>query len=100
MAAKEAAMRKKSNIKLPTGRANEYEATISCTEVDPHSDLMYRFEVMDNIGNGIIYPNMDKVTSYTIVPIKEASAAQASRVRSHASGHKCNPARHRSPKAP
>jgi hypothetical protein len=59
---------------LPTGRANEYQATIPGIEVDPHYDLMYLFEVMDNSGNGRIYPDMDKETPYTIVPIKEASA--------------------------
>ncbi len=54
---------------LPTGKANEYVATIPGIEVDPHFDLQYFFEVMDNAGNGRIYPDMDKQTPYVIVKL-------------------------------
>jgi hypothetical protein len=42
---------------LPTGRPEEYEAVIPGDEIDPHFDLMYFFEAMENAGNGKIYPN-------------------------------------------
>ena len=56
---------------VPTGSADEYEATIPGIEVDPHFDLMYFFEVMDNNGNGKVYPDMDKETPYTLVKVKQ-----------------------------
>ena len=56
---------------LPNGSANEYEGTIPGIDIDPHFDLMYFFEVMDNSGNGKIYPDMDKETPYTIVKVEQ-----------------------------
>lgn len=58
---------------LPNGRGNEYEATIPGIDVDPHFDLMYFFEVMDNNGNGKIYPEMDKETPYWIVKVSQSA---------------------------
>ncbi len=55
---------------LPSESGNEYEATIPGIDVDPHFDLMYFFEVMDNSGNGKIYPDMEKETPYTIVKVE------------------------------
>jgi hypothetical protein len=52
---------------LPTGKGNEYEAVIPAKEIDPKFDLMYLFEVMDNAGNGKIYPDLDKETPYVVV---------------------------------
>ena len=57
---------------LPTGLANEYDAIIPGIDVDPHFDLMYFFEVMDNAGNGRIYPDMDKETPYITVKMKHS----------------------------
>jgi len=52
---------------LPTGKGNEYEAVIPAKDIDPKFDLMYLFEVMDNAGNGKIYPDLDKETPYVVV---------------------------------
>ena len=54
---------------LPTGNANEYEATIPAEDLDPQFDLMYLFEVMDNAGNGKISPDMTKSTPYIVVNV-------------------------------
>jgi hypothetical protein len=43
---------------LPTGNTNQYEATVPGNDVDPQFDFMYVFEVMDNAGNGKIYPGI------------------------------------------
>jgi hypothetical protein len=59
---------------LPTGRADEYEVTIPGEDVDAHFDLMYFFEVMDNAGNGKIYPDIAKETPYVIVRIAQTAA--------------------------
>ena len=58
---------------LPTGSDNEYEATIPAENMDPHFDLMYMFEVMDNAGNGKIYPDLYKQTPYVVVKVKQAA---------------------------
>jgi len=44
-----------------------YVATIPADEIPPTWDLMYLFEVMDNQGNGAIYPDLNKTTPYVIV---------------------------------
>jgi hypothetical protein len=56
---------------LPTGSANEYQATIPGDNIDPHFDLMYMFEVMDNAGNGKIYPDISRETPYVVVKITQ-----------------------------
>jgi hypothetical protein len=58
---------------LPTGQGSEYEATIPGENIDPHFDLMYFIEVMDNAGNGKIYPNLYKETPYAVVKVDPAS---------------------------
>jgi hypothetical protein len=64
----------KSLNMLPTGNGNEYAATIPAGDLDPHFDLMYLFEVMDNAGNGKIYPDMTKETPYIIVNLGHSPA--------------------------
>ena len=54
---------------LPTGNGNEYEATIPAKDLDPQFDLMYLFEVIDNAGNGKIYPDMARETPYIVVNV-------------------------------
>ncbi len=54
---------------LPTGKDNEYEATVPGEEIDPHFDFMYLFEVMDTAGNGKIYPDLAKETPYIVVNV-------------------------------
>jgi hypothetical protein len=58
---------------LPTGNGNEYEATIPAKDLDPQFDLMYLFEVMDNAGNGKIYPDMATETPYIVVNVGHSS---------------------------
>jgi hypothetical protein len=62
---------------LPTGSGDEFEATIPASDIDPHFDLMYLFEVMDNAGNGKIYPDMAKETPYIIVNVDHSSVESA-----------------------
>jgi hypothetical protein len=54
---------------LPAGSGNEYQATIPGENIDPHFDLMYLFEVMDNDGNGKIYPDLARETPYVVVKV-------------------------------
>jgi hypothetical protein len=55
---------------LPTGKDNEYAATVPGEEIDAHFDFMYLFEVMDNAGNGKIYPDLAKETPYIVVNVE------------------------------
>ena len=55
---------------LPTGKANEYEATVPAADVDPSFDFMYFFEAMDKLGNGKLYPDMARETPYITVKVK------------------------------
>ena len=55
---------------LPTGKENEYAATVPGEEIDPHFDFMYLFEVMDNAGNGKIYPDLARETPYVVVDVE------------------------------
>ena len=52
---------------LPTDRKHEYKAEIPVEHIRPEWDLMYFIEVMDNKGNGRIYPDLEKQTPYAIV---------------------------------
>ena len=63
---------------LPIGRPEEYEAVIPGDEIDPHFDLMYFFEVMDNAGNGKIDPNLAKEIAYIVVKTGEVKASKLS----------------------
>jgi hypothetical protein len=55
---------------LPTGKADEYDATIPGEDIDPRFDLMYLFEVMDHAGNGKIYPDLERETPYVVVKVE------------------------------
>ena len=46
-----------------------YEATIPVQDINPRFDLMYFIEVMDNNGNGKIYPDMNTQTPYVVVKL-------------------------------
>jgi hypothetical protein len=53
-----------------TAKGNdEYEAVVPAEDVDPKWDFMYLIEVMDNNGNGAIYPDMEEETPYIIVEL-------------------------------
>ena len=62
---------------LPTGSGDEYEATVPGSDIDPQFDFMYLFEVMDNAGNGKIYPDIAKETPYIIVKVEPSSRQEA-----------------------
>jgi len=48
---------------------SEYKAVVSGRDIDAKWDFMYLIEVMDNNGNGAIYPNMEKETPYVVVKL-------------------------------
>jgi hypothetical protein len=56
-------------VMIPTGKANEYQATIPANQINPTWDLMYLIELMDNSNKGVIYPDLNKETPYIIVKI-------------------------------
>jgi len=47
----------------------EYKAVVPGSDVDAKYDFMYLIEVMDNNGNGAIYPDMEKETPYIVVEL-------------------------------
>jgi hypothetical protein len=55
---------------LPVGRNNEYQAEVPAAQVDPKYDFMYLIEVMDNAGNGKIYPDLERETPYLVVRLR------------------------------
>jgi len=54
----------------PTGKKDQYQAVIPAEHVIPKWDLMYFIEVIDNRGNGKIYPDLEKETPYVVVRIQ------------------------------
>jgi len=52
-----------------TGIDGEYKAVVPGPDVDAKYDFMYLIEVMDNNGNGSIYPDMEKETPYVVVKL-------------------------------
>ena len=55
---------------LPTGSKDEYQAAVPGDHLDPKWDFMYLIEVMDNSGNGAIYPDLEMETPYVVVPLE------------------------------
>ena len=54
---------------LPAGEKNSYQVIVSADQIDPKWDFMYLIEVMDNNGNGKIYPDLNKETPYIVVKL-------------------------------
>jgi hypothetical protein len=52
---------------LLTSAKDHYRAVIPAEHVLPTWDLMYLIEIMDNQGNGRIYPDLNKETPYVVV---------------------------------
>ena len=52
------------------GTSDEYEATVPGDKIVPKWDFMYYVEVMDNAGNGKIYPDFEKETPYVVVKLE------------------------------
>jgi dienelactone hydrolase len=58
----------------PAGKKDQYQAVIPAEHVLPKWDLMYFIEVIDNRGNGKIYPDLEKETPYVIVKLQREKA--------------------------
>jgi dienelactone hydrolase len=54
----------------PTGKRDQYQAVIPAEHVLRMWDLMYFIEVIDNRGNGKIYPDLEKETPYVVVRLQ------------------------------
>jgi hypothetical protein len=52
-----------------TGVDGDYKVVVPAQDVDAKWDFMYLIEVMDNNGNGAIYPDMEKETPYIVVKL-------------------------------
>lgn len=52
------------------GSSGSYEGTIPAAELNPRWDFMYFFEVIDQQGNGKIYPDFEKETPYIVVRLE------------------------------
>ena len=52
-----------------TGEKDTYTATVDADQIDPTWDYMYYIEVVDNDGNGCIYPDLNDTTPYFIVKL-------------------------------
>jgi len=53
----------------PAG-SDRYEATVPGEELSPRWDFMYFIEVMDENGNGKIWPDLEEQTPYVIVKLR------------------------------
>jgi hypothetical protein len=56
-------------IALASAAAAEPRTEIPAKDIDPKWDFMYFIEAMDNVGNGRIYPDMDKETPYVVIKL-------------------------------
>jgi hypothetical protein len=52
---------------LPTSEKDCYRAVVPPEHIVPAWDFMYLIEIMDNRGNGRIYPDLNKETPYIVV---------------------------------
>lgn len=52
---------------LPSGERDVYEVVVPADKINPKWDFMYFIEVMDNKGNGAVYPDLNKETPYIVV---------------------------------
>jgi hypothetical protein len=53
-----------------TSGSDVYTATVPDHQIDPKYDFMYFIEMMDQNGNGYMYPDMDFETPYVIVKLR------------------------------
>jgi hypothetical protein len=56
-------------LEMTSAGDGEYKAVVPAQDVDAKRDFMYLIEVMDNNGNGAIYPEMEKETPYIVVEL-------------------------------
>ena len=55
---------------VKTDKKDEYKAVVPGEDVEAKWDFMYLIEVMDENGNGKIYPDLEHETPYVIVKLK------------------------------
>jgi len=60
----------------PTGVEHEYAAVVPPSDVNPRFDFMYFIEVMDIVGNGAIYPDLETAQPYVIVRLERSSSSR------------------------
>ncbi|MFC1739330.1 hypothetical protein ACFL1G_09820, partial [Planctomycetota bacterium] len=53
-----------------THNKSQYQAVVPAEHIVPEWDFMYFFEVMDNNGNGKIYPDIETETPYVVVKLQ------------------------------
>lgn len=53
----------------PTGKPDEYAATVPGTFIVPEWDFMYFLEVIDQAGNGLCWPDLARETPYVIAKV-------------------------------
>jgi len=52
---------------LSSGEKDVYQVVLPADKINPKWDFMYLIEIMDNKGNGTIYPDLNKNTPYVVV---------------------------------
>ena len=55
---------------VETKKKGQYKAVVPGEDIETKWDFMYLFEVMDNKGNGKIYPDLEKEAPYVIVKLQ------------------------------
>lgn len=60
----------KSLDMVETKKKGQYKAVVPGEDIEAKWDFMYLFEVMDNKGNGKIYPDLEKEAPYVIVKLQ------------------------------
>jgi hypothetical protein len=61
---------------MPTGKKDQYRGVVPAEHVVPKWDFMYLIEVMDNLGNGKIYPHLEKEAPYVVVKLQRRDVPQ------------------------
>jgi hypothetical protein len=55
---------------VQTGGKGTYSVTVPGKDIITKYDFMYLFEVMDNKGNGKIYPDLETEAPYIVVKLQ------------------------------
>jgi hypothetical protein len=55
---------------VETKKKGQYRAVVPGEDIEAKWDFMYLFEVMDNKGNGKIYPDLEKQAPYIVVKLQ------------------------------
>jgi hypothetical protein len=57
------------SLDMAAAGGGRYAATVPAEDIQPRWDFMYLIEVMDECGNGKIYPDLEKEAPYIIVKL-------------------------------